>query len=146
MTTARQIAADVLHRSRSREGFVAELIDDAASAASVTPQDRRFAQDLVLAVAGYPQEAPALVTFAPMRATGDETAAFARGQIDRRRAECAVVSRSVAAALALPVDDAVEIGVTKLNGARCFVVAEIAALRPNPDAKRNLWRALSQHP
>ena len=111
-----------------------------------TPQDRRFAQDLVLAVAGYPQEAPALVTFAPMRVTGDETAAFARGQIDRRRAECAIVSRSVAAALALPVDDAVEIGVTKLNGARCFVVAEIAALRPYPDAKRNLWRALSQRP
>jgi hypothetical protein len=109
-----------------------------------TPQDRRFAQDLVLAVAGYPQDAPTLVTFVPTRAAGDETAAFARGQIDRRRAECAIVSRSAAAALALPVDDAVEIGVTKLNGARCFVVAELAALRSNPDAKRNLWRALSQ--
>jgi 16S rRNA (cytosine967-C5)-methyltransferase len=47
MTTARQIATDVLHRSRAREGFVAELIDDAASAASVTPQDRRFLTQLV---------------------------------------------------------------------------------------------------
>ncbi|HSQ54594.1 MAG TPA: transcription antitermination factor NusB, partial [Gemmata sp.] len=47
MTTARQIAADVLHRSRAREGFAAELIDEAASAASVTPQDRRFVTQLV---------------------------------------------------------------------------------------------------
>src|SRR5262245_28101288 len=47
MTTARQIAADVLHRSRAREGFAAELIDDSASAANVTPQDRRFVTQLV---------------------------------------------------------------------------------------------------
>jgi 16S rRNA (cytosine967-C5)-methyltransferase len=47
MTTARQIAADVLHRSRSREAFAAELIDDAVTAATVSPQDRRFVTQLV---------------------------------------------------------------------------------------------------
>jgi 16S rRNA (cytosine967-C5)-methyltransferase len=47
MTLARQIAADVLHRSRSREAFAAELIDDALAAATVTPQDRRFVTQLV---------------------------------------------------------------------------------------------------
>lgn len=45
--TARQIAADVLNRSRSHEAFAAELIDSAVSAAPVTPQDRRFLTQLV---------------------------------------------------------------------------------------------------
>jgi 16S rRNA (cytosine967-C5)-methyltransferase len=48
MTTARQIAADVLNRSRAREAFAAELIEDASTATSVTPQDRRFITQLVL--------------------------------------------------------------------------------------------------
>ena len=47
MTTARQIAADVLHRSRSREAFAAELIDDAVTSTTVSPQDRRFVTQLV---------------------------------------------------------------------------------------------------
>ena len=65
MTTARQIAADVLHRSRSREAFAAELIDDAVSSLSggreppvssnntggsrppLSAQDRRFLTQLV---------------------------------------------------------------------------------------------------
>jgi 16S rRNA (cytosine967-C5)-methyltransferase len=47
MTTARQIAADVLHRSRSRDAFAAELIDQALTAATLTPQDRRFVTQLV---------------------------------------------------------------------------------------------------
>ncbi len=50
MTTARQVAADVLHRSRSRDAFAAELIDDAVSAATITPQDRRFVTQLVFGV------------------------------------------------------------------------------------------------
>jgi 16S rRNA (cytosine967-C5)-methyltransferase len=48
--TARQIASDVLHRSRSREAFAAELIGDAVAAATVTPQDRRFITQLVFGV------------------------------------------------------------------------------------------------
>ena len=50
MTTARQVAADVLHRSRSRDGFVAELIDDALATANLSPQDRRFVTQLVFGV------------------------------------------------------------------------------------------------
>src|SRR3954469_23901562 len=48
--TARQVAADVLNRSRSRDGFAAELIDDARNAAPPTPQDRRFVTQLVFGV------------------------------------------------------------------------------------------------
>lgn len=50
MTTARQAAADVLHRSRSRDAFAAELIDDALATASLSPQDRRFLTQLVFGV------------------------------------------------------------------------------------------------
>ena len=50
MTTARQIAADVLHRSRSRDAFAAELIDDALAGANLSPQDRRFVTQLVFGV------------------------------------------------------------------------------------------------
>ncbi|MBP3958519.1 hypothetical protein J8F10_24995 [Gemmata sp. G18] len=48
--TARQVAADVLNRSRSRDGFAAELIDDALSKVSLTAQDRRFVTQLVFGV------------------------------------------------------------------------------------------------
>src|SRR5580704_6285699 len=48
--TARQIAADVLNRSRSRDAFAAELIEDAVSGAGITPQDRRFLTQLVFGV------------------------------------------------------------------------------------------------
>jgi 16S rRNA (cytosine967-C5)-methyltransferase len=48
--TARQIAADVLHRSRSHEAFAAELIDDALTGANLSPQDRRFVTQLVFGV------------------------------------------------------------------------------------------------
>lgn len=48
MITARQVAADVLARSRSRAGFAAELIDDAA--ATLSGQDRRFVTQLVYGV------------------------------------------------------------------------------------------------
>ena len=50
MTTARQVAADVLHRSRSRDAFAAELIDDALATAKLSPQDRRFLTQLVFGV------------------------------------------------------------------------------------------------
>ena len=45
--TARQVAADVLHRSRARDGFAPELVDDALSRANLSPQDRRFVTQLV---------------------------------------------------------------------------------------------------
>ncbi len=48
--TARQIAADVLHRSRAHDGFAAELIDSALGAANLAPQDRRFVTQLVFGV------------------------------------------------------------------------------------------------
>ncbi len=50
MMTARQVAADVLNRSRSREGFVAELVDDAVVRANLSPQDRRLVTQLVFGV------------------------------------------------------------------------------------------------
>jgi len=50
MTTARQVAADVLHRSRSRDAFAAELIDNALSTTPLSPQDRRFLTQLVFGV------------------------------------------------------------------------------------------------
>ena len=50
MTTARQVAVDVLNRSRSRDGFAAELVDDALTAANLSPQDRRFVTQLVFGV------------------------------------------------------------------------------------------------
>jgi 16S rRNA (cytosine967-C5)-methyltransferase len=50
MTTARQVAADVLHRSRSRDAFAAELIDDALTSANLSAQDRRFVTQLVFGV------------------------------------------------------------------------------------------------
>ncbi|MBY0457768.1 MAG: hypothetical protein K2V38_10555 [Gemmataceae bacterium] len=48
--TARQVAADVLNRSRSRDGFAAELVDDALATANLSPQDRRFVTQLVFGV------------------------------------------------------------------------------------------------
>ena len=48
--TARQVAADVLHRSRARDGFASELVDDALATANLTPQDRRFVTQLVFGV------------------------------------------------------------------------------------------------
>jgi 16S rRNA (cytosine967-C5)-methyltransferase len=48
--TARQIAADVLHRSRAHDAFAAELIDAAVTRANITPQDRRFLTQLVFGV------------------------------------------------------------------------------------------------
>jgi 16S rRNA (cytosine967-C5)-methyltransferase len=48
--TARQIAADVLNRSRSRDAFAAELVDEAVTGANVTPLDRRFVTQLVFGV------------------------------------------------------------------------------------------------
>ncbi|MFM8275271.1 MAG: transcription antitermination factor NusB [Gemmata sp.] len=50
MITARQVAADVLNRSRSRDGFAAELIDAALNAAKLSAQDRRFVTQLVFGV------------------------------------------------------------------------------------------------
>jgi 16S rRNA (cytosine967-C5)-methyltransferase len=50
MTTARQVAADVLHRSRSRDAFAAELIDDALSTINLSALDRRFLTQLVFGV------------------------------------------------------------------------------------------------
>jgi len=50
MTTARQVAVDVLNRSRSRDGFAAELVDDALTSAQLSPQDRRFVTQLVFGV------------------------------------------------------------------------------------------------
>src|SRR6187200_748927 len=48
MTTARAVAVDVLHRSRSREGFAAELVD--RFAAPLSSLDRRFVTQLVFGV------------------------------------------------------------------------------------------------
>jgi len=45
MTTARIIAAEVLRRSRDREGFVADILDRLAG--PLSPQDRRLAVQLV---------------------------------------------------------------------------------------------------
>ncbi|HJZ59045.1 MAG TPA: transcription antitermination factor NusB, partial [Gemmataceae bacterium] len=49
--TARQVAADVLHRSRDRHGFAAELIDEQLNRVSfANPADRRFVMQLVFGV------------------------------------------------------------------------------------------------
>ena len=48
--TARELAADVLHRSRSHDAFATELIDDAVTRSGITPQDRRFLTQLVFGV------------------------------------------------------------------------------------------------
>src|SRR5262245_60261014 len=50
MTTARQIAVEVLNRSRAREAFAAELIDDALGSGNISPQGRRFVTQLVFGV------------------------------------------------------------------------------------------------
>src|SRR5688572_19421668 len=50
MTTARQVAVDVLNRSRARDGFATELVDDAVVGAKLSPQDRRFVTQLVFGV------------------------------------------------------------------------------------------------
>src|SRR5262245_57356282 len=47
---ARQVVVDVLNRSRSRDGFAAELVDDALTSANLPPQDRRFVTQLVFGV------------------------------------------------------------------------------------------------
>jgi hypothetical protein len=108
------------------------------------PHDRRLAQDLVLAAAGYPLETPALVTFVQTRAgtaePSSEVIAFARGQTDRRGAERLIVTVSAARELGLDAN------ATELRGIRCHVIEEIAALRASPDAKRDVWRALIQRP
>ncbi|HEX4611142.1 MAG TPA: transcription antitermination factor NusB [Urbifossiella sp.] len=48
--TARQAAADILHRSTSRDGFVADLIDDQLVRTPLSAQDRRFVTQLVFGV------------------------------------------------------------------------------------------------
>ncbi|HEY1191031.1 MAG TPA: transcription antitermination factor NusB, partial [Gemmata sp.] len=48
--TARQLAADVLNRSRARDGFASELVDDALAGANLSPQDRRFVTQLVFGI------------------------------------------------------------------------------------------------
>jgi 16S rRNA (cytosine967-C5)-methyltransferase len=49
--TARQVAADVLHRSRDRHAFAAELIDEQLTrVAFANPADRRFVTQLVFGV------------------------------------------------------------------------------------------------
>ncbi len=48
--TARQIAADVFNRSRSRDAFAAELVDEAVTGVNVAPLDRRFITQLVFGV------------------------------------------------------------------------------------------------
>ncbi len=50
MTLTRRIAVDVLNRSRARDGFVGELIDDALATVTLTPPDRRFVTQLVFGV------------------------------------------------------------------------------------------------
>ena len=50
MTTARQVAADILARSHARAGFAAELIDDELGRAGLSGQDRRFVTQLVFGV------------------------------------------------------------------------------------------------
>ena len=109
-----------------------------------TPHDRRFASDLALAAAGYPTDTPAIVSFTPTRSGGEEIAAFARGQMDRRRATLAILSRGAAVALGLALAEPGEVAVTTLNGVQCVVVPEIEALRANPEAKRNVWRTLNR--
>src|SRR5262245_28710968 len=91
------------------------------------PHDRRLAQDLVLAAAGYPSEGCALVTFVqthPSGATGSaEVAAFARGQTDRRRAERLILTMTAARELG------VDAGATDHRGVRVHVIQEADALR-----------------
>ncbi|MCE9567601.1 MAG: hypothetical protein K8U57_36840 [Planctomycetes bacterium] len=48
--TARELAADVLHRSRSHDAFATELIDDAVTRSGISPQERRFLTQLVFGV------------------------------------------------------------------------------------------------
>src|SRR3954471_24934188 len=50
MTTARQVAAGVLHRSRSHDAFAAELVYAALAAGNLSPQDRLFVTQLVFGV------------------------------------------------------------------------------------------------
>ncbi len=48
--TARQVAIDVLNRSRARDGFASELVDEALASANLSAQDRRFVTQLVFGV------------------------------------------------------------------------------------------------
>src|SRR3954468_11759478 len=50
MTTARRVAADVLHRSRDRTGFAAELVDEQLTRVPLAGPDRRFVTQLVFGV------------------------------------------------------------------------------------------------
>jgi len=50
VTTARAVAVDVLHQSRSRQGFAAELTENLVSSANLSPVDRRFVTQLVFGV------------------------------------------------------------------------------------------------
>ncbi len=50
MTTARQVALEVLNRSRARAGFAAELVDEALTQRPLSPPDRRFVTQLVCGV------------------------------------------------------------------------------------------------
>jgi 16S rRNA (cytosine967-C5)-methyltransferase len=50
MTTARQVAADVLTAARTANAWAAELVDDHLARARLSPQDRRFVTQLVFGV------------------------------------------------------------------------------------------------
>lgn len=50
MTTARKVAADVLHRGRDRGGFAAELIDNELGKVNLSGPDRRLVTQLVIGV------------------------------------------------------------------------------------------------
>jgi 16S rRNA (cytosine967-C5)-methyltransferase len=50
MTTARQVAVDVLTAARTANAWAAELVDEHLARASLSPQDRRFVTQLVFGV------------------------------------------------------------------------------------------------
>ena len=50
MTTARQVAADILFRSRDHRAFAAELLDEEVNRAGLSSLDRRFVTQLVFGV------------------------------------------------------------------------------------------------
>ncbi|MBX9583045.1 MAG: hypothetical protein K2X87_22290 [Gemmataceae bacterium] len=62
MTTARRVAADVLHRSRDRAGFAGELVDAELGKANLSAQDRRFVTQLVFGVIRRQGSLDALLT------------------------------------------------------------------------------------
>ena len=62
MTTARRVAADVLHRSRDRAGFAGEVVDAELGKANLSAQDRRFVTQLVFGVIRRQGSLDALLT------------------------------------------------------------------------------------